>query len=150
MNYFYMQVLQGSCVGNKQFNCIAPKRVEFLDICRSFHKRPMVYKMLLRPQSWEWTGHWSIAHAQYSSADNTHTFILVSDICWMWATSQQRTPSSAVMIHERVPRDPGTSLYVVTPLAIACGFVHVCVLDCWVRTLGPAQNNTIHHLFQTT
>ena len=42
MNYIYMQVLQGSCVGNKQFwklfkkiNCITPKRVEFLDFCRS-------------------------------------------------------------------------------------------------------------------
>ena len=65
--------------------------------------------MLLRPQSWEWTSHWSIAHAQYSSAVIIHDFILVSDICWKWTTSQQYT-SSVVMIHDSVPRDPGTSL----------------------------------------
>ena len=35
-NYFYMQVLQGSYVGNKQLlQTVAPKRVEFLYFCRS-------------------------------------------------------------------------------------------------------------------
>ena len=35
-NYFYMQVLQGSCVGNEQLlQTVAPKWAEFLDFCKN-------------------------------------------------------------------------------------------------------------------
>ena len=45
-NYFYMQILQGSCVANKQLlQTVAPKRAEFLDYCHSvrqtFHKKEL-------------------------------------------------------------------------------------------------------------
>ena len=63
INYFCMQVLQGSCVGKKQLlQTVASNRAEFLDVCRSvrqtFHKKeltvtsinkPMVYKCLHSP-----------------------------------------------------------------------------------------------------
>ena len=48
MNYFYLQVLQGSCVGNIQLNC--SKRVRFLDLYCQVYIQP-VYKCCYDPKA---------------------------------------------------------------------------------------------------
>ena len=53
-NYLYMQVLQGSCVGNKQLlQRVAPNWDKFLDFCRSvrqtFHKKQLAVTSINKP-----------------------------------------------------------------------------------------------------
>ena len=90
-NYFYMQVLQGSCVGtgNKQLlQTVAPNRDNFLD--KHFIKKELVIN---KPE----------VNKHVRTVQRPSSF-LVSDICWMW-TSSQCIP--AQLFQESVLRDPG-------------------------------------------